>query len=126
MSEGWRTVGLWGGVAVVAGLLLVASLVPVPGGSGGPVDGRVPFALAHLFGYGLLAAVLALAVGRTPRPRWQVTLAVFAAVVGYGATIEVLQGRLAHRTFSYGDIALNALGAAAGLACVWLWDRVGG
>jgi len=123
MRDGWQTAGLWGGVTAVGGLLLVASLVPVPDGSGGPVD--VPFALAHLFGYGLLATVLALALRRTARPRWQVTLAVLAAVVGYGAAIEILQGLLPHRTFSYGDIALNALGAVAGLACVWLRDRTG-
>lgn len=116
----------WGVVTTVAGLVLVASLVPVPGGPAGSGGGRVLFALAHVLGYGLLAGTLALAVRRTARPRWQATLAVFVAVVGYGAAIEGLQGLSSHRTFSHADIALNALGAVVGLTCAWLWDRASG
>jgi hypothetical protein len=123
-------------VAVVAVVLLVASLVP-PGRS---VATRGPLGVVgvdkwlHVTGYGTLAALLTWAAAESPdgwpspRPAWwpspstvrrrvleRVTVGVVGAVA-YGALLETLQFTVAYRTASAADGVANATGAVAGAA----------
>lgn len=83
------------------------------------------FALAHVLGYATLAAALAWALSGSRLLRMlsgsstglQVVLTAMLATVAYSVAVELLQGPVASRTFSYHDIALNAFGATLGLAC---------
>lgn len=114
----------WGLVALVAGGILVASVVDPPlsgvtgSGSPGPIglDKRL-----HAAAYGGLAAALAGAVGsRTVErggPGLPPTLAFALAVAlatGYGLGVELLQWTLPYRSFDPADAAANAVGALIG------------
>lgn len=73
---------------------------------------------AHLGGYGVLAG-LALLSSRRTWPRLPVPLAAsFMSAALYGAALELYQTTLANRTGTWGDVALNAAGAAAALAAL--------
>jgi len=131
----WRR---WSAVLTVAVLLLAASVVPVPGERVPAAAGGLSvFALLHVLGYAALAGTLAHALADRPqqtqqglaarpawqglaaRPTWQGLAAVFLVTVACGAAIEVLQGSLPYRLFSYRDIGWNALGAAVGTVAGW-------
>jgi VanZ family protein len=119
----------WRPAAVVAGLVLVASLVPLSGGRAS----QSPFVLAHLLGYAALAASLAVAtdsVDRPPRVRLVgVALAavVFGALIEAGqALIEAGQSLVPGRAYSTGDVMMNGLGAVVGVAGWLLVDRLRG
>lgn len=131
--------GRWMPVALFAAVVFVASVLPVPsvpavaeavgvvtpGGSTAGSGERIPFGLAltdpfHAVGYAVLAAVAARATGRGGR---SLVLAAAAAVaVGFG--IELVQSTIPWRTFAWGDAAVNALGAGAGVAAVAVARRV--
>lgn len=102
-----------GPVAAVLAAILIASLVPSP-----PGGGALPLAAAgHLLGYAALAATLALAFDGP----YSLPLAfVVAFLVGVG--VEVVQPAVG-RTASLTDAALNAVGAALGLAVSRLGRR---
>jgi VanZ family protein len=105
---GWRRVGL------VAALLLVGSLVPVPLGRR-PGFGRVgPDKLLHLVGYAGLAAALA---GALEEEGWAGAgpLAVGLAT-GYGLVVGRLQRRVPGREDEPADQVAGALGAVLGVA----------
>ena len=71
---------------------------------------------AHLGGFGLLAG-LALLSSWTSWPRLRIPLAAtFVTATLYGAALEVYQTTLLTRAGTWGDVALNAAGAAAALA----------
>ena len=92
---------------------------------GEAVVGGAPSALArflapaaHLGGYGVLAGLALLSSWRT-WPRLPVPLAAsFATASLYGAALELYQTTLATRTGTWGDVALNAAGAAAALGAL--------
>lgn len=117
-------VGLVGAIAVV---LLIASVVPVEE-TGVPAESPVGpislFALLHVLGYGALAGALSYATVETARTNWLVLPVVFLVAVTYGAGIEVIQGLLPYRLFSYTDIALNAVGAGVAVLCWALLIRI--
>ncbi|QIO24075.1 VanZ family protein [Haloarcula sp. JP-L23] len=103
-----------------AALLLVTSLVPVPGSGADAVPTLLGVALdkwVHAGSYGTLTVLLAW----RQRTRTVTAVALLAALtVGYGAGIEILQGLVATRDTSGADFVANAVGAA--LASVaWLW-----
>jgi hypothetical protein len=103
--------------------VFVASVVPVPGssgGSGGALGGVLdalpaevgltdPF---HLVGYAVLAALL---VPTTRRRRFGPLLAA-AVAVAFGFGIELVQTPIPWRSFAWGDAAVNAVGAVIGAA----------
>ena len=107
----------------VALAVFVASVVPVPGssgGSGGALGGVLdahpagvgltdPF---HFVGYAVLAALL---VPTTRRRRLGPLLAA-AAAVAFGFGIELVQAPIPWRSFAWGDAAVNAVGAVIGAA----------
>lgn len=122
-ANGWRpTVGF-------ALLVLVVSIVPVPGGSSEgaafPVVGPVgidplvtshidPFVASHLLAYAILAALCLRALvdrGRGILPAIAVAVVLAA---GYGAAIELLQVPIPWRSGGLFDAAINAVGAVAG------------
>ena len=71
---------------------------------------------AHLGGYGVLAGLALLSIWRS-WPRLPMPLAAsFVTAAVYGAALELYQTTLANRTGTWGDVALNATGAAAALA----------
>lgn len=93
--------------------LVLASVIPIPGSSGSPsVLPFSPTAPFHLVGYGVLGALTIDAVG--PRRGAMAFAALFAMSVGAG--IEVLQVTIPWRTFAIADLAINALGAVAGVS----------
>ncbi len=107
-------------VLAVAGTLTYFSIRSVPG-SGSVQTG--PFGLfpisawLHFFAYGGLALALAYATQHLPWPTWQVLGVVFVVTVCYGIGIELLQSVTPGRTFSYRDMAVNAIGAGVALGC---------
>lgn len=129
-SRGWLPA-----VAVAAAVLL-ASVVPVPGGAPadpGAVSLTDPF---HLLGYAALAAVLVGPIAATHRERigfrsepspsratMAALVAVFAALAAtaFGLGIELVQARIPWRSFAVADAVVNATGALVGasLAVVW-------
>ena len=93
-----------------------------PPGSGairsGPL-GVFPYSTwLHALAYFGLAVVLAYALEDRPWPNWTVMAVVFLIVVGYGGGIEVLQSTLDARTADFGDLLVNAVGAAVA-AVAW-------
>lgn len=118
--------GQWLPAGLVAGALLVGSLVPIPGpmaGQPSPVPITAPF---HLVGYGILAASVAgpLRSGPGGSPARTATIAV-AIAVGYGAFVELLQFVWPYRLGIGRDVLLNTIGAA-GWAAVDAIRRVRG
>lgn len=105
----------------VAGVVLAASLVPVPGGGG--AGGALPAWLSvttpfHLVGYAVLGALAARAATAS-RPA--VALAVGAgAAAAFGLGVEVAQAPVPWRSFAWTDAAVNAVGAALGAGAVAL------
>lgn len=107
-------------VVLVAGAILVVSVIPIPGSvpqEGGGVPTNVLF---HFLGYATMAMVLAFASltrGLRFRP---IAIGLLGANV-YGALIECLQHPIPYRSFSYLDVLVNGAGATAGtvvLLCV--------
>lgn len=105
----------WFGVVVVAIVLVYFSLLtttPTPPGPGPFWDKKLHFA-----GYAALGLSLLYATAASQRsPTRRAALAIGAAVA-YGVLIELLQGPLPERYFSYADMLANALGAL--LATAW-------
>jgi VanZ family protein len=79
--------------------------------------GEVLATIGHALAYALLAALAVLAQRQA---RIGVTL---AAVIGYGALLEILQGAFGLRSFQWTDIAANAFGALVGALGVILVRR---
>ena len=112
----------WWPAAVVAGVVLVASLVPLSGGGAS----QSPFVLAHLLGYAALAASLAVATDGVDRPRRVRLVGVALAAVVFGAIIEAGQTLVPGRAYSTGDVVVNGLGAVVGVAWWLLVARLRG
>ncbi len=78
---------------------------------------------AHLGGYGVLAGLALLSSSRT-WPRLPMPLAAsFVTATLYGAALELYQTTLPARAGTWGDVALNASGAAAALAALTVLRR---
>jgi len=106
-------------VLVFALVVFIASIVPIPGSSGGAT--MLPLGLGltdpfHLIGYGILAWLFVDLTGSDGRG---VVLAA-ALSTGFGFGIELAQAVVPWRTFAWDDVLLNALGASAGAAVRWL------
>lgn len=109
----------WWPAVAVGTVVLVFSLVPLGGASGGSVAvlGVGVDKLLHVVDY----AVLAFALGYAVRVRDPTTLlAVFAAAVLFGGVVELLQGLVPSRGTSMADAVANAVGAALGTVGWWL------
>ena len=68
----------------------------------------------HLAAYAALAAAAVYATAKWRRGVVTRGLAVLVAVLLYGIAIELLQGQLAGRYFSFGDLFANVIGTAIG------------
>ncbi len=92
---------------------------------------RAQFAVrktGHAVGYAVLAALIWRAKRRTPleggAPSFgHDAVVAFVLAVLYAASDEWHQTFTASRQGSLADVALDACGAAVGLALVWLWGR---
>lgn len=103
----------WTAVALLAGAILVASLIPIPGSVPEDSGGIPTSALFHAVGYAALAGAIGYALlARVDRDR--ALVAGIGGASAYGALIECLQYPIPYRTFSYLDMAINAAGAALG------------
>lgn len=108
----------WLGVAAVAAVIVYFSLLgkppaaPPEPGLGSFWDKKLHFAAYAAFG---LALAYATAASRRPVVRRAAIVLVAAILFGVG--IEILQGTLPERYFSYGDMLANAFGAV--LAAGW-------
>jgi len=108
----------WLAVAAVAGVLFYGSVIDASGSGLASLGPFGAFGLdkwLHGLGYAALAAALAtaLATGRSA-----LVAALLAAVlaVAYGIGIEFVQATIPARSFSVGDIAADAVGAALAAA----------
>jgi VanZ family protein len=107
---------------VVAGAVLVLSLVPLGGGalssaSGGGVHGVGLDKLLHVVDYATIALTLLYATrARTARA----CLVAFAAAAVLGGAIELLQGPIPMRDASLLDAVANAVGAAVATGGWWV------
>lgn len=108
----------WLAAFAVATTLVYFSLVPPPpsGPSGPPVGADIDKQL-HLAGYAILglSLIYATASSRLDGPT-RVVFTLGAAVL-LGVTIELLQGPLPDRYFSYADVLANGIGVL--LAGAW-------
>jgi VanZ family protein len=123
-----RTLRLAGVLAVAATILYFS--VVTPPGSGvirtGPF-GVLPYSTwLHGLAYAGLAVTLAYALQDRPWRNRSVLVVVFLVAAGYGAGIELLQSTLDTRTADFGDLLVNAVGAAVAAVCwrvVMRWVR---
>lgn len=106
----------WLGVLAVAAAIGYFSLLtappPAPPEPGPLWDKKLHFAAYAILG---LSLIYATAAGRRETPH-RIALSIGVAMA-FGVLIELLQGPLPHRYFSYGDMLANALGAL--LATGW-------
>jgi VanZ family protein len=77
----------------------------------------------HVLGYGVFALALAYATLDAGRTRRRLLFVVGAAMT-LGLGLELVQSTLPYRTFSYADMAANALGALVGLLWMAVESRV--
>ena len=103
------------GVGAVAATILYYSVFTPPGSGAirsGPF-GVLPYSTwLHGLAYAGLAVALAYALQDQPWRDWVVLVVVFLVAVGYGGGIELLQSTLDARTADFGDLLVNAVGAA--------------
>lgn len=110
----------WLAVALVAGAILVLSVIPIPGSvpeEGGGVPTSVLF---HFLGYATMAPLLAFS-SLTRDLRVRPIATGLLGTSAYGVLIECLQYPIPYRSFSYLDMLVNGAGATAGtvvLLCV--------
>lgn len=110
----------WLVAAIVAGVILVASLVPVDGGTTPTLLGVGLDKWQHTAGYALLAVAVSHALGATEQSIAQRRLRTVGVVVGYGVLIEMLQLPLATRLFTVTDVLANTVGALVGITVISL------
>lgn len=116
----------WWPAVVVAGAILVFSLVPIGGGgavssaSGDSVLGVGIDKILHVVDYAALALTLLYAT--RARTAWACFVA-FALAVAFGGTIELLQIVAPTRQGSLLDVTANALGAAVATLGWWRLSR---
>ena len=123
-----RSLRLTGVLAVAATILYFS--VFTPPGSGviqtGPL-GVLPYSTwLHGLAYAGLAVTLAYALQDSAWSDWTMLVIVFLVAVGYGGSIELLQSTLDARTADFGDLLVNAVGAAVAAVCwrvVTRWVR---
>jgi len=112
----------WLFVAVVAGGILVGSVVPAPGG-GLATPGPLGVGLdkwVHAASYAVLSAVLVLALDDGERPVAVVVVVALVAAVTYGYGMELVQAALPSRDYDLLDLAADGVGAAAAAGVAWL------
>ena len=126
---------IWVGVATLAVVILVASVVPVPDATPqtDPTGSVETTTLLHVAGYATLSAGGVIAVARESWP-WRrrsrrvgirAVADVIALVVLFGVGTELLQATIPWRTFAVAEIGLNAASAAGGgLAAMWFYRPV--
>jgi len=126
---------LWLGVAVLAIVILVASVIPVPAATPqtDPTGSVATTTLLHIVGYATLAAGGIIAVAREGWPGRRRSrgvgvsaIAVVAGVALFGVGTELLQATIPWRTFAVAEVGLNAASAAVGglLATMWFYRPV--
>jgi VanZ family protein len=110
----------WSVVVAVAATILYYSVFTPPGSGAvrtGPF-GVLPYSTwLHGLAYGGFAATLAYAVQDSAWRDRSVLAVAFLVAVGYGAGIELLQSTLDARTADFGDLVVNAVGAAIAAVC---------
>ena len=110
----------FGGVLTVAATILYFSVFTPPGSGTiqfGPF-GLFPYSTwLHGVAYAGLAVVLAYALQDRPWRDRSVLAVVFVIAVGYGGSLELLQSTLDARTADFGDLLVNAIGAAVAALC---------
>ncbi|MCP4766870.1 MAG: VanZ family protein [Gammaproteobacteria bacterium] len=95
----WYTLG-----AMMLIAIAVVSLIPIP-------DIGVGDKVSHLLTYFLLAGWFAMLARDRPVLCW-----ILAALIAYGALLELLQGQTGYRYAEWGDVVANSTGALAGVA----------
>lgn len=112
-------VARWGGVIVVAGIILYGSLLTVPETV---VDEIHPEFLPihywrHMIAYLTFALALAYATDHWRLSRWRKAALVIAVAVLYGVAMEFGQSLLPYRSdFLLVDVVMNGIGASGVLA----------
>ncbi|WP_256301949.1 VanZ family protein [Haloarchaeobius salinus] len=105
----------WLGVVGVLLVIVYFSIVTVPP----KPAGTTPFWDKHLHfvAYAGLALALAYATARRRDQPYRRAALVIGGAVGFGVLIELAQGTLSYRTFGWGDLLANTLGAL--LVSLW-------
>jgi VanZ family protein len=112
VSRRWRIAALvWAAAIVVSGVVPIGSVVQAVG----PPDPVTT--TGHFVAYVVLGFILVVVIGG-----WRVTfrtlVLAFALAVALGAVVELIQGPIPYRDTSLLDLAVDAAGAAVGLAVV--------
>ena len=106
----------WVGVAAVAAVIVYFSLITAPPATR-PDPGPFWDKKLHFAAYLGLGLALAYATATSRDEPARRALLVFVGAVAFGVLVEVLQGPLPNRYFSYGDMLADAVGAL--LATGW-------
>ncbi len=110
-----------------AGIVLAFAVMPVHELLGGTIGERETLATqaGHFLEFALLAGLLAGWACARIEAVWQPMAAAWLAATAYGALIEVLQMPLPYRSAQWGDLAMDAGGAGAGLLVLLVlrWTR---
>jgi VanZ family protein len=121
VAVAWR----WGPAIAWAALIFVLSAQPgLKVSSDSSVDGPLRH-LAHVGVYAVLAVLVVHGLGALGRPLDRRTAIIAALLtIGYGITDEIHQAFVPQRTANPIDVGYDAIGAALGLAAVWILGRV--
>lgn len=74
----------------------------------------------HFFAYGIFAVLMAKATYR--HHNWGSMVVILMSVILFAVCDERYQASIPGRSSSLGDVVADTIGAAVGLAAVWLWQ----
>jgi hypothetical protein len=104
----------WRRVALIGGLLLVGSAVPLPSHRRPYFGPYGPDKLVHLVAHGVLASALVAALAGDDTSPADAVLAVAISTL-YGFGTELLQEAVPGRSFERGDVAAGLFGSVIGV-----------
>jgi VanZ family protein len=107
----------WFGVITVVAVIVYYSLVTVPPEPPGVEPGSLWDKRLHFVAYATFTGALAYATVDHRKKALHRAVAVLGVALLFGALIELAQGMLSYRSFGWGDLLANALGA--GLGSLW-------
>jgi VanZ family protein len=115
-----RAVARWLAVAAWMGLIFALSSVSGLRVSEDAEVDRPLRALAHMAAFGMLSGLILHALSANRRPSWSRAALALVLTVLYAVSDELHQSLVPNRSGRLQDVAIDTLGALAGLVAAWL------